>query len=82
MTKQEEIKEWLEHNFHETNTRVILDYLQSQGVVIKVAGELSVCECCNGAGLIGGAEINDCCLECNGTGKMFCVGYVAVEPLV
>ena len=33
-SRQEEIREWLEHNFHETNARVILDYLHSQGVVI------------------------------------------------
>jgi len=25
--KREEIREWLEHNFHETNARIILDYL-------------------------------------------------------
>lgn len=27
-----------------------------------------VCACCEGTGLIGGAGINDCCPDCNGTG--------------
>jgi len=41
LNKQQEIKKWLEHNFHETNARVILDYLTIQGCVIKVEGYVS-----------------------------------------
>lgn len=35
MTKQEEIRNWLRENFGEAHVKVILDYLHSQGVVIK-----------------------------------------------
>jgi hypothetical protein len=62
--------------------KCLMQRLDKIGVVIKVDRELPKCECCEGAGLIGGSGINDCCPECNGTGKMYCAGYVATEPLV
>ena len=91
MTKQEEIREGVYkqirsdvvgHSRTSYLAEGIINYLHSQGVVIKVDRELPKCECCKGAGLIGGSGINDCCPECNGTGKMYCVGFVAIEPLV
>ena len=95
MTKQEEIREGIKERIrayaselHPSNVecnemaKLLLMFLHLQGVVIKVDRELPVCACCEGTGLIGGAGINDCCPECNGTGKIYCVGYVAVEPLI
>lgn len=96
MTKQEEIregtekiiKEWIISNYpmgSETFSdlvRKIQGFEVSQGVVIKVDGGNKNCRGCVGTGMIGGAGINDCCPDCNGTGKVFCVGYVATESLV
>jgi len=70
MTKQEEIREWLEHNFHETNARVILDYLHSQGVVIKVK-----CPYCAWSSFEDEPVGMTPCEYCNST------GYV-IEPLI
>ena len=60
----------------------IFSRLHFKGVVIKVEGDNKDCRGCVGTGMIGGAGINDCCPDCNGTGKVFCVGYVAWEPLI
>ena len=57
-------------------------YLDRKGVVIRVERDNENCRGCVGTGMIGGAGINDCCPDCNGTGRVFCVGYVAWEPLV
>lgn len=68
MTKQEEIRKWLGHNFDETNARVILDYLYGQGVVIKVERELP-------------ANLWRHTYQ-EGQFSMLRAGFVAVEPLI
>lgn len=60
----------------------LFPFLHEYGVVVKVDTDSLICEYCEGIGLIGGPGINDCCPECNGTGKIFCYGYVAVKPLI
>ena len=75
-------REWSNAIVSSEHADIILSYLHPQGVVIKVERESQMCSCCGGSGMIGGSGINDCCPECNGTGKIYCVGYVAVESLI
>ena len=76
MTKQEEIKDWLEHNLDISTARFVLQYLHDNNVVIKVEGELPEWA------LVGIGSETEKAIYRVAQQDMLKAGYTPTEPLI